>query len=147
MYKRIIVGADPTHTEESPTALAVAAAHLEPGGELVVVTIVRAGDADFFPHIPEEPPGAMEERARTGLEEMIERELPHGISVRSRILHGLAGPALVETAREEGAELIVLTAHEGGGLLSLHPDTLQHVCSHAPCPILVLPPAGGAGAA
>jgi nucleotide-binding universal stress UspA family protein len=54
-----------------------------------------------------------------------------------RAVAGLAGEAIVETAREARAQLIVLAARVGIATL---PGTLsQYVLDHAQCPVLLVP--------
>jgi nucleotide-binding universal stress UspA family protein len=61
-----------------------------------------------------------------------------GVAVQA--LPGLGGRVLVEAAQRFGAELIVLASRPGtvpsGGVS-------QYVLRHAPCPVLVVPPAAG----
>jgi len=57
--------------------------------------------------------------------------------VEQRVVPGLAGRSLVETALAVGAQLLVLA---GGGTVSLLPGTVsQYVLRKAPCPVLIVP--------
>ena len=58
-----------------------------------------------------------------------------------RTVPGLAGRALVDTARKVGAQLIVLAGRGGRG--TAPGSVSQYVLRRAPCPVLVVP-AGGA---
>jgi len=58
-------------------------------------------------------------------------------SVRLCVVAGLAGRAIVDTARQERAQLIVLAARSG---ISVLPGTVsQYVLRNSPCPVLVVP--------
>jgi nucleotide-binding universal stress UspA family protein len=59
--------------------------------------------------------------------------------VELRVVLGLAGRRLVDTAREAGCQLIVLATR---GSMSLFLGTVsQYVLRNAPCPVLVVPDA------
>lgn len=54
---------------------------------------------------------------------------------------GLAGRALVESARAADAQLIVLATRSGAGMSRLLGTVSQYVLRNAPCPVLVVPEA------
>jgi nucleotide-binding universal stress UspA family protein len=63
--------------------------------------------------------------------------------VQLQVVAGTAGRQILETAREAGAQLIVLATR---GSVSLLLGTVsQYVLRRAPCPVLVVPPAEPAG--
>jgi len=63
--------------------------------------------------------------------------------VQLQVVAGTAGRQILETAREAGAQLIVLATR---GSVSLLLGTVsQYVLRRAPCPVLVVPPATPAG--
>jgi nucleotide-binding universal stress UspA family protein len=77
-----------------------------------------------------------ERRARAGLTEIAE-EL--GGSVEASVRSGSAALEICEAAREGGANLIVLAAHEHHDLKhTFLGGTSEAVVRHAPCPVLVL---------
>jgi nucleotide-binding universal stress UspA family protein len=68
--------------------------------------------------------------------------LPAGM--RSRAVFGAApaGPAIVDAAREEEADLVVVPMRRGGELAHvLHDGADRHVLRHSPVPVLVVPEA------
>jgi nucleotide-binding universal stress UspA family protein len=63
-------------------------------------------------------------------------------SVRSRVIfgEGPAGPATVDAAVAEAADLVVIPIRRGGELAHLlHDGTPRHVLHHSPVPVLVVP--------
>lgn len=61
--------------------------------------------------------------------------------VEGRIVEGHAAAALLEAAK--GAELLVVGSRGHGGFTGLLLGSVgQHVVSHAPCPVVVVPPSG-----
>jgi nucleotide-binding universal stress UspA family protein len=76
---------------------------------------------------------------RERLEEL-SGELPRGVKVRTILTCGPTGPALVEAAREEHAELIVVAMPRKsplGHALQYHAD--RHALHHSDVPVLVVP--------
>ena len=59
------------------------------------------------------------------------------VYVRPRVVSGLAGRQLIEAAREEDADLIVVASRAA---VTMVPGTVaQYVLLRAPCPVLVVP--------
>lgn len=146
MFKRILVGVDPTHEEEGPAALKEALRLLNEGGEIIVLTVVAyPEEPPFFPVLREPDSRAPQEEAERALNVLIRKAVPRGLNVRPLVITGRAGPGLLEVAEENGAELIVLVEH--GHIWPLRRDTVQYVCVHTPVPVLVLPVPGKADSA
>jgi nucleotide-binding universal stress UspA family protein len=67
-------------------------------------------------------------------------ELPAGLRVRTVLSWGPTGPALVEAARDEHAELIVVAMRRGSAAgHALHDHDDRHVLHHSDVPVLVVP--------
>lgn len=61
-----------------------------------------------------------------------------------RLMEGPAGDNILSAAREFGADIIVIGAHEHGKFYHLlFGDTTDSLIRHAPCPIMVVPHKGG----
>jgi nucleotide-binding universal stress UspA family protein len=74
------------------------------------------------------------------LRQVVEAELgdlPADVGLRT--VRGNPGHALVETAREAGAQLLVLSAHGDRVVSWLLGTVSQYVLRQAPCPVLVVP--------
>jgi nucleotide-binding universal stress UspA family protein len=67
-------------------------------------------------------------------------DLPAGLRVRTVLTWGPPGPALVEAAHEEHAELIVVAMRRESALAhALHDHDDRHVLHHSDVPVLVVP--------
>lgn len=138
MYRKILVGIDPTHEEEGPRALKQALRVLDTDGQVIMFTVVSPPEQPFYPVIREIDLEGAKVDAERVLEVMIRKQAPRGINVVPMVAVGKAGRTLLQAAETSGADLIVLTEH--GHLWPLRRDTVQYVCEHSECPVLVLPP-------
>jgi nucleotide-binding universal stress UspA family protein len=76
---------------------------------------------------------------RERLDELSE-ELPAGIPVRAILTWGPPGPALIEAAHDQRAELIVVAMRRESALgHALHDHNDRHVLHHSDVPVLVVP--------
>jgi universal stress protein A len=65
----------------------------------------------------------------------------HGLTARPVLTTGVAPESIVDTAREEGADLIVIGTHGRTGLTRLVIGSVaERVVRMAPCPVLVVKP-------
>ncbi len=104
---------------------------LEPSLQLSDVAWVgvdeRALDADHMSH------------ARVSLETLARERVPDAIECTTHVLHGHPVDAIVEFARESGADLVVMATHGRSGLShALMGSIAEHVVRRAPCPVLTL---------
>ena len=62
-----------------------------------------------------------------------------GLTVETKVRDGEPGPAVVEEAREWGADLVVMGTRGHGGLRRLLEGSVsRYVVDHAPCPVEVV---------
>ena len=62
-----------------------------------------------------------------------------GLRTEARVLHGDPREVLVDTARAEGAQLLVVGSHGRSGLAKLLLGSVaSHVVTHAPCNVMVV---------
>jgi nucleotide-binding universal stress UspA family protein len=65
--------------------------------------------------------------------------LAAGITTRSRVLDGDPRQAIVDTAKDEGIDLILVGSHGRSGVSKLLMGSVaSHVVTHAPCSVLVV---------
>ena len=86
--------------------------------------------------------GSFEAEALTLLGEAAARvrELDPAVAVEQKAVEGHAGNALVEEA--ENADLVVIGRRGHGGFAELLLGSISHqVADHAPCPVVIVPPA------
>jgi nucleotide-binding universal stress UspA family protein len=137
-------------TDGSPCSAAavrsVAQRPWPPGTEVEVVTVVHT-NVPFVPdivmvgaavkvHELEEDRRQAPERVRQA--ERLLKEIP-GLTVRSAILEGDPGKALVEEAERSKAHLLVVGSHGYGPVKRLVLGSVsQHVAAHAPCSVEIV---------
>ncbi len=138
MSMHIVVGVD----ESDGAADALRWAVSEAGARGAVLTAVLVwGWLDQHHLDPGEPfdPQYHEAQALGSLERMVTRALPDGVpdGIRLRVISELAGPGLVDAAKE--ADLLVVGARGLGGFKGLLVGSVsQHCLHHAPCPVAVV---------
>ncbi|HVW31176.1 MAG TPA: universal stress protein, partial [Acidimicrobiia bacterium] len=66
-----------------------------------------------------------------------------GVPVRCRLVEGSAVTALLQSAEEEGADLLVMGSRGAGGFSELHLGSTSHqVALYADRPVTIVPPPG-----
>ncbi|MCI0461376.1 MAG: universal stress protein [Gemmataceae bacterium] len=138
MFRKILLPVD--LTDKHARALEAAAAlGGQAGGEVTLLHVV-----ELIPGLSMEEEKSFYDRletlARQHLEQLGQALRQRGVNWRSEILFGKRGPDIVRFAREQGTELIVLTAPHvdptqpaaGWGSLS------YKVGLFAPCPVLLV---------
>jgi nucleotide-binding universal stress UspA family protein len=83
------------------------------------------------------------EMQRKASQELVSRAeqdlLAAGITTRSRVLDGDPREAIVQTAKDEGIDLILVGSHGRTGVSKLLMGSVaSHVVTHAPCSVLVV---------
>jgi basic amino acid/polyamine antiporter, APA family len=137
--RRIVVAVG--GSEESMHATAVAAQLVAQKGELVFVHVIEV-PLEFT---LEDPPPPEEAGAGRAAHELLARcqalAERYGVASKRMLLRRhAAGPAIVESAAQAGAGLIVITGEQRfsrSGRLRLG-GTATHVLKHAPCRVMVL---------
>lgn len=90
------------------------------------------------PELPEAG-GNLVNDAKTRLDELARREIPDGIKVDTFVPVGRPYSEIIELARTETADLIIIATHGYTGLKhALLGSTAERVVRHAPCPVLTV---------
>jgi len=137
-YRRVLVPTDLTELSRLafPVATAVARAFAAEVIALHVAPTPAVSDSSSLYTVADSVEREVPDEQR--LREMLERELP-GVQVTARVELGSAWDRIVEVARTERADLIVLTTHGHDSLadrvLGSHAERLVR---QAPCPVLVV---------
>jgi nucleotide-binding universal stress UspA family protein len=141
---RIVIGVD--DSPHSRAALDFVGGMKWPSGSQVIVlavakpaavahTLVGAGSLGYMRSFEEEQLQAQQELAARAEREMQEA----GFETTARVLTGDPREAIVETARAERADLIVVGSHGRTGLDKLLMGSVaSHVVTHAPCSVMVV---------
>ena len=117
------------------------------GTEVVVVSAVRPTVAlytEVYIPVPETLERVSEDQRRFHEDLVSRTELQlrdSGFRTTARVRVGDPREALIEMARREGADLIVVGSHGRSGLTKLLMGSVaSHVVTHAPCDVLVVRP-------
>ena len=142
LFQRILVATDfsPASTpafEESVkiarregAELLIAHAYQEPG----LVELSRA-PSDVYAQWDQQ----LREGAERKLQPLVEHARNEGVEARGLILTGFADEAIVQAARREGADLIVIGTHGRRGAARLFLGSVAaRVISMAPCPVMTM---------
>lgn len=79
------------------------------------------------------------EKARRALEKIVLDQVPNDVPADAEVISGDPVDALVEYARDCGADLIVMATHGRGGLSHvLMGSVAEHIVRKAPCAVLTL---------
>lgn len=152
LFDKILVPLD--GTDESAKAVPVAAALARQlGAALLLLEMVPAGDARLGlvadaasggmtdPHVFEGVIEAREHVAEGYVSALAEELSAEGLDVSFSIGTGNEGRGIVEAARRERVDLIVMATHARGALGRLvFGSTTDHVIRGAHIPVLVVPP-------
>jgi universal stress protein A len=146
MYQTILV---PTDFSE-PGALAwrhAADLARAAGGTVVLLYVAEPvlshyGVVGLIPSVTE-----LEEQhdiaSRLKLQDLVEKAKAEGLAVRGKVAAGKPWQQIVDAAREERADLIVMGTHGRTGLAhGAIGSTAERVVQQAPCPVLVVPTPG-----
>lgn len=135
--RRILLATDLSPASEAATIRALELAH-DLGAELLAVSVIDPGSL----RLPGGVSAARVDQVRTSREsaaqELVSRGRDHGVRVTFLIWEGDPGESIVDAARSEQVDLVVVGSH-GRSLAGrfLIGSVSDHVVRHAPCPVLV----------
>jgi nucleotide-binding universal stress UspA family protein len=82
---------------------------------------------------------ALLSEARQALDRIVREQVPTGLDVEATVVTGNAVEGIIQYAREENADLLVMCTHGRTGLSHvLMGSTAEAVVRRAPCPVLTL---------
>jgi universal stress protein A len=144
--KRILVPIDFSEHSKNALQYAIRLAG-QFGSELVLVYVVEPvvypADLGFgqvaIPNIEPE----LAARGKAGLEQLAEETIPEGIESRIVVCTGRPFVEILDTAKEQHADLIVIATHGHAGVEHLiFGSTAEKVVKRAHCPVLMVRAAG-----
>jgi len=141
---KILVGLD--HSDTSSEALRWVRRVEWPAGSSVIVTTAVAPSllpvSDGFAPEPEVASAIYDQQvkaARTLVARAVKTLRDVGLPAEARIVNGDAREELIELARRERSDLIVVGSHGRTGLTKLVLGSVSsHVVTHAPCTVVVV---------
>ncbi|NLH40454.1 MAG: universal stress protein [Planctomycetes bacterium] len=142
-FQRILFCTDFSENADFAFSFAVDAAGRRPGCELYLLHVIPESDAQFWKTYIYEVEG-VDNKAKQDIDERIDRtyrsRLPAGMELKVEMRVGKAYQQILEFARENQIDLIVLGRHGHKALeKALFGDVTEKVASRAACPVLVIP--------
>jgi nucleotide-binding universal stress UspA family protein len=139
-FRRILVATDFAESAERARACAVQLARRH-GAELVLLHVYM--DLPAYPEITAGQVEAIYEEQRRWIDSALERRArsarSEGLLARALLRTGPAASTIADTAREEGADLLVVGTHSRSGLDRLIVGSVaERVVRLAACPVLVI---------
>ncbi|GAB4251388.1 universal stress protein [Deferrisoma sp.] len=149
-YNRILVPLDGSELAEKALDEALPLAR-QAGGEVVLVGVLdlTAGMYDVYAEAfnPVDLRAQLEKFLEAALDRARARAEAEGVTARRFLRVGVPHEEIVNLAREEGADLIVMTTHGRRGLTHLLLGSVtERVIRTSPCPVLVVRPGVGESA-
>lgn len=139
MTARIVVGIDGSQSSHAALETALREARcLDATVEAVLAHQTHLPSYGIGPMvIPMPSSGELQAAAERSLAEVVAAH-PTDVRVEQIVVDGPAARSLLDVA--EGADLLVVGSRGRGGFVGLLlGSTSQHVVTHAPCPVLVVP--------
>lgn len=157
VYRTILLTTDGSEIARAATPHALQLASMLPDATVVAVTVIDTVAQLLAQATPSgwgydggriavesaEAAVAAERTAAEGTLAALKLELEAGGAkqVRTAIIEGHAGTAIVDAATAERADIIVMATHGRGGLgRAFLGSVADHVVRHAPCPVLLVRP-------
>jgi nucleotide-binding universal stress UspA family protein len=154
MLKRIMVPLDGSLLAESALGVAARIAHASDGTILLLQVIgspgtitpyIYSSDMAQSPQLEHDLIEMEQENAETYLGEIARLNMLAGIQIEPTIVSGSAGMSILDTAKEEDVDLIVMSSHgETGFKRFVLGSVAQYVSRHSYVPVLVLQDDGSA---
>ena len=154
MLKRILVSLDGSPLAESAMAVAARIAHASDGTIVLLRVIgvsttytpyVYGSDMAQSPELAQDLMDMEQENAEKYLAEIARLDILAGIQVETTVIPGSAGMSIIDTAKEEKVDLIVMSSHGETGFKRLALGSVgQYVSRHSPVPVLILQGDGSA---
>jgi len=135
MYKVIMVPIDLSHAEKGKVMIEVARKLGDKTARIVLINVV----VDIPTYLAAELPGGIigkaKEDAHSDLEDMAKAA---GVKADIEVRSGTPATAILATAEEKGADLIIIASHQPGLQDYLLGSTASRVVRHATCSVLVV---------
>ncbi len=148
MLKRILVPLDGSPLAEKALTVAARIARTSDGTIVLLRVIgvsttytpyVYGSDMAQSPELAQDLMDMEQENAEKYLAEVARLDILAGIQVDPTIIPGSAGIAIIDTAKEEKVDLIVMSSHGETGFKRLALGSVgQYVSRHSPVPVLIL---------
>ncbi len=135
MFTNILVAVDPVHEAGQERALATARklAH-DTYAEITALTVLEPVPAHLSESLAHEAKVEAADKAAKALRQQIGK----GSEIRVIVRHGRAAHEIIQYAKENGVDCIIVASHRPGFSDYLIGSTASRVVRHAPCSVIVL---------
>jgi nucleotide-binding universal stress UspA family protein len=142
-YRRILFCTDFSESADAAFGFAVDAVVRRPEATLYILHVIHEADAQFWRSYLAEVED-VEEQSRQAIQRKIQESylsrVPPGVPVQVEIRDGPDGPAILEFAREQSIDLIIIGRHGHGGVSkALFGGVAEKIVRKADCAVLVVP--------
>ena len=142
IFKKILFATDLTPASEPAFQEAIALA-TESGAELIVAHVYQPPNlpqaAAVGPDVYDEWDRNLRSEAEKRIEPLVHRARNAGVRASSLILSGAASTLIIESARTNGVDLLVMGTHGRKGVSRMFLGSVaSSVISTAPCPVMTV---------
>lgn len=134
MYNTILVPIDLAHAERGKPMIEVARRLASEDGTVVLLNVVEAIPAFVEAELPT---GTIEKHVEEAQSSLSAMATAANLKAKAEVRAGSAPTAILETAQEIGADLIIVASHKPGLSDYLLGSTAARVVRHAKCSVLV----------
>lgn len=143
-YRRILFATDFSANADFAFGFAVDTALHNPGSVLFLLHVVPEPDAQFWKgyiyEADQDPDAKAKGDIDRRVDEVYRSRVPDGVDFRPVFRIGSAGQAILDFARAEQADLIVIGRQGHRAVTALFfGNVATHVARHAECPVLIIP--------
>ena len=133
MYKNVLVPIALDHERDTKEALSIAKAIAEKGAKITALHVMEEVPAYVAQYLPE---GQLEDNVQE-LAARMKEELAGEDDIDIKVVSGHAGHAIVDYAKHNGVDCIVVASHRPGLTDFFLGSTAARVVRHAPCAVHV----------
>lgn len=140
MFKNVLIAIDLTHPESWEKALPMAKTLCAGGGTLHVLTIMHdLGNAMIASYLPKGFETDALQRMKADLDAFVSEKVGPDVTARAHVGHGHVPEHILSTAKQIGADVIVMASYPPDDLRSvLIGSNAGKVVRHADRPVLVV---------
>ncbi len=149
MVKKILIAIDGSESAERAAAFGLDCAS-QMNAEVLCITVVRPVEAIIgmkleYVYVEEGETIAKKllSEGEKNVNKVVEMGKDRGVSIEGRVVNGdRIETAIVDTAKSEEADMIIVAMHGVSGFLTEEMGTVTRrlLASHPPCPVVVVPP-------
>ena len=133
MYKNILVPIALDHDRDTSEALGIAKALSAKGAKITALHVMEEVPAYVAQYLPE---GQLEDNVKE-LAARMKEALAGEANIKIKVVSGHAGHAIVDFAKHNGVDCIVVASHRPGLTDFFLGSTAARVVRHAPCAVHV----------